>query len=546
MIRIALAQINTTVGDLDGNTRSAIAAAQEAGKSGADLVILPEQTIPGYPAKDLLTQKHFIRRCAASLKDFAAALADGPAALVGFPEAHESQGHGVYNSAALCRGGKVEKVYRKWLLPSYDVFDEDRYFDEGSEVVTFNLKGVKVAITVCEDMWNDALYWSHRLYNRDPIRACVDAGAQMIISMSASPFSLGKPEVRRAMFGAAAKNHRIPIAVTNAVGGNDDLVFDGGSAIFGVDGNPIALAGLFREEIIYGDLFGDGAAGSVAAEGEAMDQLRRALVLGIRDYVRKCGFKRVLIGLSGGIDSAIVAALAVEAIGAENVHGVAMPSRYSSDHSIADAKALAENLRIRFSIISIEEMFRTALVQLTPNLEGSGRQIAEENLQSRLRGMTLMALSNASGDLVLTTGNKSELSVGYCTLYGDMCGGLAAIGDVPKTLVYALSRHVNEHAGREIIPESTLTKEPSAELRPDQKDTDSLPPYDILDPIIRGYTEEGLDADALIARGSDPQVVRRVLRMIEVNEYKRRQSPPVLKVTSRAFGYGWRMPIARR
>ncbi|HNM46300.1 MAG TPA: NAD(+) synthase, partial [Candidatus Sumerlaeota bacterium] len=293
-------------------------------------------------------------------------------------------------------------------------------------------------------------------------------------------------------------------------------------------------------------LFGDGAAGSVAAEGEAMDQLRRALVLGIRDYVRKCGFKRVLIGLSGGIDSAIVAALAVEAIGAENVHGVAMPSRYSSDHSIADAKALAENLRIRFSIISIEEMFRTALVQLTPNLEGSGRQIAEENLQSRLRGMTLMALSNASGDLVLTTGNKSELSVGYCTLYGDMCGGLAAIGDVPKTLVYALSRHVNEHAGREIIPESTLTKEPSAELRPDQKDTDSLPPYDILDPIIRGYTEEGLDADALIARGSDPQVVRRVLRMIEVNEYKRRQSPPVLKVTSRAFGYGWRMPIARR
>ncbi|MCC6548399.1 NAD+ synthase [Candidatus Sumerlaeota bacterium] len=546
MIRIALAQINVTVGDLEGNTARAIEAVREAGRGGADLVILPEQTIPGYPAKDLLTQKHFVRRCGSALERFAKETAGGAASLIGFPEAHAGQGHGVYNAAALCRGGVVEMVYRKWLLPTYDVFDEDRYFDEGSSVALFDLKGKRVAITVCEDLWNDELYWSHRRYQRDPIRACMDAGAEMIVSMSASPFSLGKPAVRGAMFGAAARSHKVPIAVTNAVGGNDDLIFDGGSAVFGADGGAIAQARLFTDELVYGDVFSSGASGKVAVVGDELTQLREALVLGVRDYVRKCGFQRVLIGLSGGIDSALVAVLAADALGAENVHGVAMPSRYSSEHSITDARKLAENLGIKFSLIPIEEMFQAALSQLAPNLEERGRQIAEENLQSRLRGMTLMALSNASGDLVLTTGNKSELSVGYCTLYGDMCGGLSVIGDVPKTMVYSLSRFINERAGRALIPEDTLTKPPSAELRPDQKDTDSLPPYDILDPIIRGYTEESLDADALIARGHDAATVRRVIRMIEVNEYKRRQSPPVLKVTSRAFGAGWRMPIARR
>lgn len=550
-MKFTMAQLNTLVGDIEGNLRKALEAYEAAREAGSDLVIFPEQTIPGYPAKDLLNQKMFIARNEDAAAKFAEATKNGPAAVIGFAKAHNGPGKGLYNAAALCRHGVIEKIYRKMLLPTYDVFDEDRYFDSGSEVVTFELDDLIVGIVVCEDMWNDGLYWTKRLYTRDPVEESVRAGAKVVVNLSASPYTMGKRLVRRDLMSNMASRHRIALIQVNLVGANDDLIFDGVSMAVDEDGALHGQAKPFEEDLVHLDL-GYDEYGKLEVDGRIeqdetdLEELRQALALGIRDYVRKCGFKKVLVGLSGGIDSAVVAVLAAEAIGAENVWGVSMPSRYSSDHSKDDARELAEALGIQYDTVSIEPLFATALESLEGKIDGSARQLTEENIQSRLRGLTLMSLSNATGALVLTTGNKSEMSVGYCTLYGDMCGGLAVIADVPKTLVYKLAQHINLIERREVIPASTLTKPPSAELRPDQKDTDSLPPYEVLDPIIRGYVEESLDESALIELGHDPAIVHRVLRMISRNEYKRRQAAPTLKVTSRAFGYGWRMPIARK
>lgn len=548
---ISLSQINTTVGDIEGNLALALAALERARAAGVALLILPEQTFPGYPAKDLLLAKSFVARNVEALHRFAAATANGPAALIGFAEPHSNPGHGLHNAAAFCRGGHIEAIYRKKLLPTYDVFDEDRYFDEGSTPLVIDIEGLRIGVTICEDVWNNDLYWSHRLYATDPVADTVAAGAQVIVNLSASPFTLGKDRARQAMNAATAQRHRVPFLQTNLVAGNDDLVFDGGSAAYAADGSLVGRAPCFDTGELLVDVRSDKSVTLISgAEREPLaeiEQLRRALILGVRDYMGKCGFRQALIGLSGGIDSALVAAIAAEAIGPANVHGVSMPSRYSSDHSKSDAELLANALGIRYSTIAIEEMFRTVEREVGPHFTGAGgSKLAYENVQSRLRGLTLMTLSNATGALVLTTGNKSEIAVGYCTLYGDMCGGLAAIADVPKTRVYELSRHVNAIAGREIIPEGTLTKPPSAELAPDQKDSDSLPPYEVLDPILEAHVERSLGEEEIIALGFDPATVRRVLTLVARNEYKRRQAAPSLKVTGRAFGYGWRMPIARK
>ncbi|MBI1290448.1 NAD+ synthase [bacterium] len=542
-MRVALAQINSRVGDLEGNFQKAKASYDAASAEGADVVLFPEQTFAGYPAKDLLTRDGFIRRNAEIVEAFARLTSSGPVAVVGYPERHDGPGHRLYNTAAVCRGGAVTDRYRKWLLPTYDVFDEDRYFDEGQTPLVIEVRGRRLGVTVCEDIWNDELYWSNRLYERNPIAAASKAGAEILLNISASPFTLAKRGVRKAMMASAARTHGLPIAQVNLVGANDDLVFDGVSMAFDSEGRQIAQARDFEDDLLIVDFAG--AENRIEKDAPEIEQLRRALVLGIRDYVRKCGFAKVLIGLSGGIDSALVAALAVEALGPANVTGVAMPSRYSSDHSKSDAQLLATALGIECRMLPIEPMFAAATAEIEKHFVGGNRKIAFENLQSRLRGLSLMTLSNESGALVLTTGNKSEMSVGYATLYGDMCGGLAPIADVPKLMVYELSQHINTSAGREIIPHGTLTKPPSAELAPDQKDTDSLPPYEILDPIVRAYVEEGLDGPEIVARGFEEETVRRVLRLIHINEYKRRQSAPTLKVTGRAFGYGWRMPIAK-
>ncbi len=548
VLRVALAQLNTRVSDIEGNLKMALAAHRRAAEAGADLVVYTEMTIPGYPAKDLLLEKPFVRRNVEALGRFAKAAAESPAALIGFAEPHEGPGTRLYNAAAFCAGGEVRQVYRKWLLPTYDVFDEDRYFDEGEEVCIVNHLGWRLGITVCEDAWNDEHYFPHQRYRRNPIREAAGADAEAVVNLSASPFAMSKAKGREDVLAASAGRHGVPFLMTNLCGANDDVVFDGRSFAADGAGTVRGRAAAFDEDMLMVELRREGGSITVssteAPSPTGMEELRRALVLGIRDYVEKCGFAEVLIGLSGGIDSALVAALAVEALGPGRVRGVAMPSRYSSEHSRTDAYALAKALGIHCDTIPIEEMFARVMEELGPHLPGAGG-VTEENAQSRLRGLTLMALSNATGAMVLATGNKSELSVGYATLYGDMCGGLAAIGDVPKLVVYELSHYINKSAGREVIPKSTLTKPPSAELRPDQKDSDSLPPYEILDPIVRAYVEEGLDAEEITARGFEGETVERILRLIRKNEYKRRQTPPTIKVTNRAFGYGWRMPIAR-
>ena len=560
--RIALAQVNPTVGDLDGNAERIRSFTARAREAGASLVIFPELALCGYPPRDFLDMPEFVERCAAA----AAALARegdwsrGMAVAFGFPEKAEgAPPPGLYNAVALVEGGRLAAVGRKSLLPTYDVFDETRYFLPAGESTTAagGPAGVRLGLSVCEDIWNDKRFWDQPRYARDPVAELVAAGAGLVVNVSASPYALGKAALRERMLGAAARSHATPVAYVNQVGGNDSLVFDGGSMLVGRDGTVLARAPQFAEALLVADLDGERArvlspdGGELplapppdAAPDAQAGEVFEALVLGVRDYVRKCGFRSAVIGLSGGIDSALTAAIAVVALGADRVTGVAMPSRYSSDHSREDARILAERLGIAFREVPIEPMHAAGLASLGEAFGHVPGDLTEQNLQARIRGQILMALSNETGALLLSTGNKSELAVGYCTLYGDMAGGLAVIGDVPKTLVYPVSRAANRALGRDAIPERTFTKPPSAELKPGQVDQDSLPPYEVLDDILAAYVEERLPLASIVDRGHPEPLVRRVLRMVNGAEYKRRQAAPVLKVTGKAFGEGRRLPIA--
>jgi NAD+ synthase (glutamine-hydrolysing) len=555
-VKIALAQINPTIADFAGNRRLVREAALAAERAGADLAIFPELALSGYPPKDLLERDGFLSAAAASLAALAVELGGSrTAVLVGFPERLPltDAGRGVANSAALIEDGRVTHVVRKSLLPTYDVFDEWRYFEPAREVTVTPFRGRRLGISICEDIWNDADFWPHQRYRADPIEALVGAGAELIINLSASPFTIEKRHLRPRMLAATARRWRRPLLFVNKVGGQDDLVFDGASLALDASGAVIARGAEHQPDLLVVDL--DAGTGPLAPFDSSDERSAlAALALGTRDYARRCGFSQALLGLSGGIDSALVACIAARALGPKQVLGVALPSRYSSEGAHADAAALARNLGIDFTTIPIEPMFTAYLETLTPALAAfaprrsiseaeAAADLTEQNLQARVRGATLMALSNRQDRLLLTTGNKSELATGYCTLYGDMAGGLAVISDVPKTLVYRLARAVNEDGT--LIPDSTLTKPPSAELRPNQTDQDSLPPYDVLDAILEAHLVGGLDAPQLVAAGYDVAVVADVVRRVRTSEYKRRQMPPGLKITGKAFGPGRRYPIAR-
>lgn len=539
-MKIGFAQINTTVGDFAGNCDRILAAYQELDAAGADFVLTPELAITGYPPQDLLFKSRFVPENLAALDRLRSNLRSA-ALVVGFIDANRSEsGRHFHNAAAVLESGQEPQIVHKSLLPTYDVFDEARYFEPASAVSPVTIKGRSFGVTICEDIWTRESL-PRPLYTCDPVEKLASAGATAILNLSASPFQLGKPAQRLGMIQALATKYGIPFYYCNSVGGNDQLVFDGNSLAVAADGRLIWQGASFAEETAC--VPPSSLSPSPSPRTECGD-LHQALVLGLRDYMAKCGFKTCVLGLSGGIDSALVACLAADAVGKENVTGVAMPTQFSSAHSVADAEALAANLGIRYLKIPIQEAFETFKAQMLPAFEGRAEDATEENMQARLRGMTLMALSNKLGSILLTTGNKSELAVGYCTLYGDMCGGLAVISDVPKTMVYRLSRHINRD--REIIPESTLTKPPSAELRPDQKDQDTLPPYDVLDEVLALYVEENLSGADIIARGFDAETVRWIVRRVDLNEYKREQAAPGLKVTGRAFGIGRRMPLAQR
>jgi len=543
-VKIALAQINPTIGDFCGNAQKILDFTQRAEQGSADLVLFPELSVCGYPPADLLEKPAFVARAGQVVQEIAAKTASSRTAIIcGYvTPAHHGSGKHVMNSASLLRNGHIEFVQSKMLLPFYDVFDEQRYFAPAHKQRLFTLGGEHVALTICEDAWNDKSFWENRLYSIDPVEELMRGGGSIILNISASPYWRGKRETRRDMLAAIARHHGKPVLMVNQVGGNDSLIFDGSSIALGRDGGAIAQAASFEEDLIFID--SEALTGDMHSNTEDEDEaIFRALVLGTRDYVRKCGFLRVIVALSGGIDSALVAAIAVEALGAENVLGIGMPSPYSSQGSIDDSRHLAENLGIRFEVIPISGLFEQYNEGLAPIFAGLEPDITEENIQSRIRGSLVMALSNKFNSLVLTTGNKSEMSTGYCTLYGDMVGALAVIGDVVKTEVYALCRHLNRE--REVIPVSIMEKAPSAELRPGQKDTDSLPPYEVLDPIVEAYVERYETPEHISAAlGVDIELVRRVVKLVERSEYKRQQAAPVLKVTTKAFGMGRRFPIA--
>ena len=547
-MKIGLLQINPTVGDIAGNARLIEDAAREAARQGADLAATPELALVGYLPRDLLLSPGFVRQSWQSLEELARTLAALPPVIVGLPEANPSlEGRPLFNSAVMLCGGRMEHRFRKTLLPTYDVFDEDRYFEPYLDGQAFELAGSHLGVSICEDVWNDRDFWKRRRYHHDPIEKLVvrAPGTDAIINLSASPFSVGKHQFREEMLGAMARKHQVPVLYVNQFGGNDDLVFDGRSCAFNAAGVPIARGRSFDADVVICDI-DHGVPIGPPADLVAESEVWRALVLGTRDYVRKCGFARVVLGLSGGIDSALTAAIAAEAVGADRVLGVLMPSPYSSTGSIDDARRLATNLGIETQTLPIANAMRAMDDTLREAFAGLAPDVTEENIQARIRGNLLMALSNKRGALLLTTGNKSELSVGYCTLYGDMSGGLAVIADVPKTMVYRVARWLNETRGREVIPASSLTKAPSAELRPNQTDQDSLPPYDVLDDILQRHIEQHQGASDIIAAGFDQDTVRRVLRLVRLAEFKRKQAAPGLKVTDRAFGTGWRMPIASR
>jgi NAD+ synthase (glutamine-hydrolysing) len=543
-MKIALLQINPTVGDLLGNAELIANGVREAGRLGADLVVTPELALLGYLPRDLLLKTSFIDDSWAVLEQLAEELAGGPPVLVGLAEPNrERVGRPLFNVAALLRAGKVTDVFRKSLLPTYDVFDEDRYFEPGPPNQLLNLNGWKLGVCICEDVWNDRDFWERPRYHADPIAELKRQGAQVLINMSASPFTIGKQVLRERMLGGLARKHELPIVYVNQFGGNDDLVFDGRSSALNANGVLFARGEGFVDDLVTIDL--ESLTGKIASDDfSAESEVWRALVLGTRDYTRKCGFERVLLGLSGGIDSALTAAVAAEAIGKSNVLGVLMPSPYSSQGSIDDSLELARNLEIQTLTVPIKDIMAAFEENLKSAFAGHERDVTEENVQARIRGNLLMAISNKHRALLLTTGNKSELAVGYCTIYGDMSGGLAVISDVPKTMVYRISRWLNRD--RELVPDAIITKAPSAELRPGQTDQDNLPPYDLLDEILHLHVEKHLGAEEIIGQGFDESTVRRVLHLVGIAEFKRRQAAPGLKVTDRAFGIGWRMPIARK
>jgi len=544
-MKVALLQLNPTVGDLQGNARLILESLRQASASGVDLAATPELALVGYLPRDLLLSDGFITRSWDTLEALARDAVDLPPVLVGLPERNPSdEGRPLFNCAALLRGGRVEQRFRKSLLPTYDVFDEDRYFEPFHGPQLLDVAGRRVGISICEDIWNDRDLWKRRRYHHDPIDELARAGADIVLNLSASPFTAGKHGMREDMLSRMARKHRIPVAYVNQYGGNDDLVFDGRSCMFRADGTASARGRSFEADVVVCDP--EACASIPPADDLGVEsEIWRALVLGTRDYARKCGFADVVLGLSGGIDSALTAAVAVEALGPAHVLGVLMPSPYSSRGSVDDAIQLAQNLRIETITLPIEGLMHAFDGTLRGALGSTPPGVAAENIQARIRGNLMMALSNARGALLLTTGNKSELSVGYCTLYGDMSGGLAVIADVPKTMVYRVARWRNQAAGRPEIPEASLTKAPSAELRPNQTDQDSLPPYEILDAILQRHVEQHQPADEIVAAGFDAVTVERVLRLVRLAEFKRKQAAPGLKVTDRAFGTGWRMPIAR-
>jgi len=560
-MKIAIAQINPTIGDITNNAQQILAAARDAAQQDVRLLLTPELSLCGYPPRDLLLYPDFVESMGNELQAIASQLPKNIAVLIGTvetnPHAASKGQKPLYNTTALLEGGEIKQIFHKRLLPTYDVFDEARYFEPGYEANYFTLDGVKVGVSICEDLWNDEQFWGKRSYAVNPIEELAQLGVDVIINLSASPYTLGKQQLREAMLHHAATFYQKPVLYANQVGGNDDLVFDGNSVVFNSGGEVVCRAKGFATDLIvveWDELMSKGrspltALNKVRSPLAPLNkggsrEIYSALVLGVKDYARKCGFSRAILGLSGGIDSALVAAIAAEALGAENVLGVLMPSPYSSDHSVNDAIKLVGKLGINSQKLEIQEAMATYDRLLEPMFTGTEFGIAEENIQSRIRGNLLMAIANKFGYLLLSTGNKSEMAVGYCTLYGDMNGGLAVIADVPKTRVFELCRWLNRE--QEVIPDNIITKPPSAELKPGQKDADSLPPYDVLDDILDRLICQHQSTTEIVASGHDPAIVSKVRGLVSRAEFKRRQAPPGIKITDRAFGTGWRMPIAKR
>jgi NAD+ synthase (glutamine-hydrolysing) len=542
-MKIALAQFNPTIGDFAGNSARILSLAEQAQQRGAKLAVFSELCLCGYPPQDLLERPAFIDRNLKELKGLAAKLP--VPAIVGYAgRVKNGTGKSIANKAALLCGGRIVFEQSKMLLPTYDVFDESRYFQPAAKQVTYDFGNEHLGITICEDVWNDKNFWPTCRYDRDPVTELVGQGTTLLLNISASPYTIDKRALRFEMLRSIAMTHHRPVVYVNQVGGNDSLIFDGASLALTADGKVAAQALAFEEDLVLFDT--ETGQGEIHPQPrEEIEYAYRALVIGTRDYVFKCGFKKVLVGLSGGVDSAVVVSIAVDALGAENVQGVSMPGPYSSEGSKNDAKALADNLGIKLITVPISDVFDAYRKALAPAFGGRAQDVAEENIQARIRGNYLMALSNKFGSMLLSTGNKSELAVGYCTLYGDMAGGLAVISDVPKLMIYELARWINRE--REVIPQSTLDKPPSAELRPDQKDEDSLPPYDVLDRILKAYIED-LRSPREIADhyGFELKLVRDIALLVDRTEYKRKQAAPGLKITSRAFGFGRPFPIAQR
>jgi NAD+ synthetase len=542
-MKIALIQINPVIGDFERQCRSIIAYAESARGRGCDLAIFSEMVVCGYPPRDLLEQKAFVDANRTALESLVGTIA-GIGVIVGFAAANtDGAGKGLFNAAVLFEDGKVLHQVNKQLLPTYDVFDECRYFEPGQPGLPFLYKGRHIGLTICEDAWNDKDIFDNRLYAIDPVDHLVKGGMDLLINIAASPFHMGKTQFRDRMFCDIAVKHRVPVAFVNQVGGNDHILFDGASAVYDPYGRTHARCADFQEDMVVYDT--DAHRGDIRRiSGDPIDAVLKALIMGTRDYVTKCGFSKAVVGLSGGIDSALTAYIAQRALGSENVATVFMPSKYTSRHNFEDTQAQARNLGVRYDVIPIDEIYTGFLKQLVPGADAANPGLTEQNIQARIRGTLLMGISNRDGSLVLTTGNKSELAVGYCTLYGDMNGGLAVISDLPKTLVYEICRHINRE--KEIIPQSIINKPPSAELAPDQIDQDDLPPYEVIDPILEAYVERSLSKKEIIAQGFDPETVADVLRRVDQNEYKRHQAAPGLKITPKAFGEGRRYPLAKR